>query len=83
MRVTGGEVDLIAKRGTIIAFVEVKQRSTAAALDHAIDAHRLRRVVTAAQILTPRYAKSGEDIRIDVILLAPRTLPRHLVNVTI
>lgn len=83
VRVSGGEVDLIAKRGNIIVFVEVKQRKTRADLDHAIDAYRLSRVVAAAQMLTPRYAKNGEDIRIDVILLAPRSLPRHLVNVTI
>lgn len=83
IRVSGGEVDLIAKRGRTIAFIEVKQRQSRADLDHAIDAHRLRRVVAAAEYLAPRYAKAQEDIRIDVILLAPRSLPRHLVNVTI
>lgn len=83
VRVTGGEVDLIARRGRTIAFVEVKQRATAEELDHAIDAWRLRRVVAAAEYLAPRYAKNGEDIRVDVILLAPRHWPRHLVNVTI
>lgn len=83
VRVTAGEVDLVAKRGNIIAFAEVKQRKSRADLDHAIDAYRLRRVVAATQMLASRYAKNGEDIRIDVILLAPRTLPRHLVNVTI
>lgn len=83
MRVSSGEVDLIAKRGNIVAFVEVKQRKNRDDLDHAIDAYRLRRVVMAAQILSTHYAKQGEDIRIDVILLAPRSLPRHLINVTI
>ena len=83
VRVHGGEIDLIAKRGRIVAFVEVKQRATRAELGHAIDAYRLRRVVQAADYLAPRYAKKGEDIRVDVILLAPRSLPRHLVNVTI
>ncbi len=28
----------------------------------------------------PRYATAGEDIRVDVILLAPRTPPRHIEN---
>ncbi len=83
VRVHGGEVDLVAKRGRTIAFVEVKQRKGKAELDHAIDAWRLRRVVQAADYLAHRYAKTGEDIRVDVILLAPRSLPRHLVNVTI
>ncbi len=76
-----GEVDLIAKRGKTVAFVEVKTRATDAALDLAIDAHRLRRVAAAANALAHRYAAQGEDIRIDVILIAPRRWPRHLVNV--
>ncbi len=82
VRVPAGEVDLIAKRGGTIAFVEVKTRKTQAELDHAIDAHRLRRVVAAATMLAPRYAKKNEDIRVDVILIAPRSWPRHLVNVS-
>lgn len=80
-RVHGGEVDLIARRGHTIAFVEVKWRSSKQALDYAIDAHRLRRVVTAAQCLTPQYVKKGEISRIDVILLAPGRWPHHLTNI--
>ncbi|MEQ1509575.1 MAG: YraN family protein [Sphingopyxis sp.] len=81
IRVHGGEVDLIARRGRTLAFVEVKWRSSQQALDHAIDAHRLRRVVTAAQYLAPKYVKNGEISRIDVILLAPGRWPHHLANV--
>jgi putative endonuclease len=80
-RVPGGEIDLIARRGRTLAFVEVKARATAAELDFAIDRHRLRRVAVAAERLAPRYARQGDDVRIDVILIAPRRLPRHLVNV--
>jgi len=75
-----GEVDLIARRGRIVAFVEVKARATDAELDLAIDHHRLRRVAAAANALAPRYARSGEDIRIDVILLCPWRRPRHIAN---
>jgi putative endonuclease len=82
VRVPAGEVDLIAKRGRTVAFVEVKTRSTAQELDTAIDAHRLRRVVAAATSLAPRYAGPDMDVRIDVILIAPRCWPRHIVNVT-
>jgi putative endonuclease len=81
VRTSAGEVDLIARRPGIVAFVEVKNRATAGELDHAIDDYRLRRVAAAAEILAPRYMQDGDDVRIDVILLAPRTLPRHLVNV--
>lgn len=76
-----GEVDLIAKRGRTVAFIEVKARSRSEDLDTAVDAWRLRRVAAAANALAAKYATRGEDIRIDVILIAPFALPRHLINV--
>lgn len=76
-----GEVDLIAQRGKTIVFVEVKARSNDADLATAIDGWRLRRVAAAAEQLLPRYGKGMENMRIDVILVAPWRLPHHLVNV--
>ena len=75
-----GEIDLIAKRAGIIAFVEVKWRNSRDQLDHAIDEYRLRRVAAAVEAVAHEYANEGEDIRLDVILLAPKSLPRHIVN---
>jgi putative endonuclease len=80
-RVPGGEVDLIARRGRILAFVEVKARSTAAAADLSLDDYRLRRVVVAAERLAPKYMREGDDLRIDAMFIVPRRLPRHLPNV--
>ncbi len=80
VRTPAGEVDIVAKRGSLVAFVEVKTRKTAAELDFAIDERRLARVAAAAELLMPRYAAPGDDIRVDVILIAPRTLPRHIEN---
>ncbi|WP_164114970.1 YraN family protein [Sphingorhabdus sp. Alg239-R122] len=76
-----GEVDLVARRGGTVAFVEVKARKSVKALGDAIDEYRLRRVAAAVSILAPKYAPNGEDIRIDVMLLAPWRLPHHLPNV--
>jgi putative endonuclease len=59
-----GEIDLIARRGAMIAFVEVKAR-----------------VAAAAEILWPTYMQPVDDMRIDVMLLAPGRAPRHLTNV--
>jgi putative endonuclease len=75
-----GEIDLVCRRGNLIAFVEVKWRKSAADLDHAIDEYRLQRVAAAVDAVAHEYATDGEDIRIDVMLLAPGRLPRHIVN---
>ena len=75
-----GEIDLIARRGSTVAFVEVKWRATAAALDFAIDDYRLRRVLAAAQAVAHRYSKDGDELRVDVLLLAPGRFPRHMAN---
>ena len=75
-----GEIDLIARRGKVVAFVEVKWRARAAELDYAIDAYRLRRVLAAAETVGHRYSKAGDEQRIDVLLLAPRRFPRHMAN---
>jgi putative endonuclease len=81
VKTSRGEVDLVARRGRLVAFVEVKWRANAKELDFAIDQYRLRRVAAAAEVLTPRYVRSGEDVRVDVVLLAPGRFPRHLQNV--
>ena len=80
VRTPAGEIDLIAKRGDVVAFIEVKWRGRKADLDHAIDEFRLRRVAAATEAVAHRYAENGEDIRVDVMLLAPGALPRHIVN---
>jgi putative endonuclease len=80
VRNAAGEIDLIAKKDALITFVEVKWRKRAADLDTAIDERRLARVAAAAEIAAYDYAQNGEDIRIDVILLAPGTTPRHITN---
>ena len=48
-----GEVDLVARRGRVLAFVEVKARATAAEAAIALDDYRLRRVARAAEALMP------------------------------
>jgi putative endonuclease len=80
VRTPAGEVDLIARKDTLIAFVEVKLRATPAELDFAIDERRLARVAAAAEYLMADYARPGDDIRVDVILLAPGARPRHIEN---
>jgi putative endonuclease len=76
-----GEVDLVARRGRMVAFVEVKVRASEAEAGRALDDYRLRRVAAAAEALAPRFVRPGDDQRIDAVFIVPRRLPRHLVNV--
>jgi len=80
-RVPGGEVDIVARRRRTLAFVEVKARASDDDAAFALDEWRLRRVVVAAERLTPRYMRDGDDVRIDAVFVVPRRWPRHVANV--
>ncbi|QPQ55267.1 YraN family protein [Allosphingosinicella flava] len=76
-----GEIDLVVRRGRMVAFVEVKARRSVDGAGLALDRHRLKRVAAAAEAVAPRYVKPGQDMRIDALFVVPRRLPRHLPNV--
>lgn len=76
-----GEVDLVARRGRTIAFVEVKARATAEEASRSLDEYRLRRVAAAAEALAPRFARPGDETRIDAIFIVPGRLPRHMIDI--
>lgn len=81
VRTPVGEVDLIARRCGMVAFIEVKWRAKAEHLADAVDEARLARVAAAAETLAADYLKPGDDMRIDVMLVAPGRWPRHMENV--
>ena len=80
-RVPGGEVDIVARRGRTLAFIEVKARSSEEAAAFSLDRYRLRRVAVAAERLAPRFMREGDDVRIDALFVVPGRLPRHLPDV--
>jgi putative endonuclease len=81
VRTPVGEIDLVARRGRTVAFVEVKARASADAAALALDDYSLRRVAAAAEALAPRFSRPGDDIRIDAVFVIPFRLPRHVANV--
>jgi putative endonuclease len=80
-RVAGGEVDIIARRRRIVAFIEVKARADEQSAAFSLDNYRLRRVAAAAEFLAPRFVRPGDDMRIDAVFIVARRLPRHLPDV--
>jgi len=81
MRTPAGEVDLVARRGSMLAFVEVKARADEDTAAISLDRYRLRRVAVAAERLAPRYMRDGDNVRIDAIFVVPGRWPRHLPDV--
>ncbi len=79
--VSGGEIDIVARRGATIAFVEVKARLDLETALAAIDPTKRRRVVRAATVWLSRnpWAVSS-TFRGDAVLVVPRCWPRHLAD---
>ncbi|HEV2303627.1 MAG TPA: YraN family protein [Stellaceae bacterium] len=77
-RCPAGEIDLVARRGRVLAVIEVKSRPDAAAAAEALTRRQRRRIARAAEaFLLTRPDLAGLEVRFDVILVAPRRLPRH------
>ena len=76
-----GEIDLIARRASVIAFVEVKARASVTAAIESVSAHQQQRISRAAlTYLQKRPALAGLRTRFDVILVTPGRKPHHIVD---
>lgn len=75
----GGEIDLIVRRGDVVAFVEVKARADLERARAAIDGTKRRRFSGAARAWLARNAWAGGMIlRADAVLVTPRRWPVHV-----
>ena len=75
----GGEIDILARRGRVLAVVEVKRRATIEAALTAIHPQQLRRLrVAGAAVARGRPSLAGLDVRLDMVALAPGRFPRHV-----
>lgn len=80
-RVPSGEIDLIARRGKVLAAIEVKARPSLSAAGKSISLRQRRRVARALDhFIALRPELAGLALRFDVMLVTPRRLPRHLTD---
>ena len=78
-RTAHGEIDLVARRRDLIAFVEVKARATLDDAAFAVTPRQQQRIINAAQgwlVAHPEHAEF--ELRFDAMLIAPKRLPRHV-----
>ena len=63
------ELDLVVRRGAVVAFVEVKTRSSLAwgTPSESVRWRKRRTIVRVAEVWRQRHGRSGEDYRFDVV----------------
>ena len=76
-----GEIDLIARRGDLVAIVEVKARPTLIQAMDAVGFEAQRRIEGAADLWLskqPDFARLS--VRFDIVAVLPRRWPVHVEN---
>lgn len=80
-RAGGGEIDIIARRGATIAFVEVKARTSRDQALASITPRARRRIASAARSwCAGREDLGAATLRFDAILVLPWRLPEHVAD---
>jgi putative endonuclease len=74
-----GEIDIVARRRNLLAFVEVKARASLDDAAYAVTPRQQKRIIDAAQAWLMTHPEHADfELRFDAMLIAPRRLPRHL-----
>jgi putative endonuclease len=80
-RTPQGEVDLIARRGQVIAAIEVKRRTDSNQAIEAVSPRQRRRIAKAALAFLARLPDGPRlSLRFDVLVVVPWRLPYHIVG---
>jgi putative endonuclease len=74
-----GEIDLVARKRNLVAFIEVKARANLDDAAYAVTPRQQQRIIEAAQAWLMAHPEHANfELRFDAMLIAPRRLPRHL-----
>ena len=74
-----GEIDIVARRRSLLIFVEVKARQDLDDAAWSVTDRQRGRIVAAAEAWLARYPDERiRDIRFDAMLVAPGRIPRHI-----
>ena len=76
-----GEIDIVARRGNTLAFVEVKLRKTSQTAAEAIHFRNQERVRRASSLYLQRHPEyTGTDVRFDAVVMAWGSWPQHITD---
>jgi putative endonuclease len=74
-----GEIDIVARRRSLLIFVEVKARATLDDAAWSVTPRQQQRIAGAAQVwLAAHPEMEFQDIRFDAVLVTPGRLPQHI-----
>ncbi len=74
-----GEIDIVARRRGLLAFIEVKARAALDDAAYSVTPQQQQRIVAAAQAWLMVHSEHADfEMRFDVVLIAPKHLPKHL-----
>ncbi|HVZ54903.1 MAG TPA: YraN family protein [Pseudolabrys sp.] len=74
-----GEIDIVARRRSLLLFVEVKARHNLDQAAESVTERQRLRIIAAAEAYLATYPDpSVHDMRFDAVLVAPGKPPRHI-----
>jgi putative endonuclease len=81
LRSSVGEIDILARRGAVLAVIEVKARGDSEQAAESVTPRQQERLIRAAGwVVAGRPALASLQLRFDVMLVAPWRMPRHIVD---
>lgn len=82
LQAPGAEIDILARRGRVLALVEVKRRGSLERAAEALHPAQAARLLSAGEALQARRpALRDLALRLDTVALAPGRPPRHIMGV--
>ncbi len=76
-----GELDIVARRGRLLAIVEVKRRRNLQLALEAVTPRQQQRIARAAEAFVARHGGLDDlDIRFDIIIVRPHGAPKHITD---
>lgn len=80
-RCPAGEIDIVASKGLILAFVEVKSRRSRTDAIEALGSRQQGRIRRAAEaFLAANPGCANMHARFDILMIVPRRLPKHIAD---